>query len=102
MLYRSQHFNDLQIVPSCNNSQCALARGWNEIVGGLPFGNSLGHTELCQPRLRQYDSIELSLVHSLYPSFHISKERFRLHVRPHAPELCDSDRVTRSDPATYS
>src|SRR2546427_699241 len=73
MFDRSQHFNEFQIVSSCNNCQCALARCWNEIVNRQPFRNSLSHTELCQPSLSKYDRVELSLVQSLHPSLHVSK-----------------------------
>src|SRR3989442_3916853 len=101
MLDRSQHFNDFQIVPSCNNCQCALARGWNEIVDRQPFRNSLSHAELCQPSLSKYDCVELSLVHPLHPGFHVSKERLQLHIRPHTSQLSDSDRTARPNTATH-
>src|SRR3989442_243891 len=101
MLDRSQHFNDFQIVPSCNNCQCALARGWNEIVDRQPFRNSLSHTELCQPSLSKYDRVELSLVQSLQPSLHVSEERLWLHIRPRTSQLGDSYRAARSNPATH-
>src|SRR5712692_1533061 len=97
VLNRPQSLNDLEIIPSRNNSQSSLTRSRHKLVNRQPFRDSVSDTQPSKTRLSQNSSIKLSLFHSC---LNVSPERFRDQIRPSTPQLGDPDRITRSNPAT--